>query len=122
MISAYYNGSVRKALLDVFPTIGLVKSKFWPKRVLSSHSLLFSPLLVAHSFNILFTAIWHDAKNRREFFQNFAIENRFDFLVAANWYSLTREKIMSAKVSPLLPYPHFKLIHYLGGSRGDTLS
>jgi hypothetical protein len=44
------------------------------------------------------TVIWQESKNRRNFFENYALENGFDPLIAANWYSLRRENIINALV------------------------
>jgi hypothetical protein len=61
--------------MDLFPDIGLDKSKFW---VQFRHSV-----------------------NRKKFFKNYAKANAFNPLNADQWYSQTREQIMSTKVSLL---------------------
>eukprot|EP00026_Physarum_polycephalum_P006606 Phypoly_transcript_06655.p1 GENE.Phypoly_transcript_06655~~Phypoly_transcript_06655.p1 ORF type:complete len:580 (+),score=87.68 Phypoly_transcript_06655:116-1741(+) len=60
-----YNGSLARALLDVFPDIGLDKS----------------------SFKFLQITHWSDVENRRRFFLDFSRKLGFDPLVAKNWYS-----------------------------------
>jgi hypothetical protein len=44
--------------------------------------------------------LWQDAKNRKEFFEKFALTNSFDPLLAENWYQQSPEKILSVKVFP----------------------
>jgi len=68
-----YNKSIGRALLDLFPDIGLEESKFTLNR------------------------IWRDANTRRTFFEECARENHFDPLVAKNWYSQSLREIILAK-------------------------
>lgn len=77
----YHEGSLSKALIDLFPDIRFDKSKFWIQ--------------------------FHHSANRKKFFKNYALLHHFDPLVKENWYLLTREKILSVKVSlfPFLPMP-----------------
>lgn len=44
-------------------------------------------------------ARWSEAENRRIFFMNFAKDNNFDALNTNEWYSQSRDKIMSTKVN-----------------------
>ena len=41
---------------------------------------------------------WVKIENRRHFFDHFAAVNKFDPLVPANWYSISRERFLRAKV------------------------
>jgi len=47
---------------------------------------------------ILLTDLWHDPKNRRKFFENYAKVNGFDPLNPNKWHSLPKEKILIVKV------------------------
>lgn len=47
---------------------------------------------------ILFAASWRSVKNRRQFFENYAVKNGFDFLNADAWYSQSRTNILSTEV------------------------
>jgi len=69
----YYNNSVSRALKDVFPNIGLKKSKLTDR------------------------FLWYDVENRRKFFERYAKQNKFDYSVPENWYLQSREKIMAVK-------------------------
>lgn len=69
----YHNYSVQKALLDLFPNIGLNKTKFDCP------------------------TIWQDRNNRKQFFEIYANENKFNSQDPNNWYSQSRNKIFSAK-------------------------
>jgi len=46
-------------------------------------------------FPDFFNDFWYSASNRRKFFEDFALENRFDPLIAANWYSVKKSDILS---------------------------
>jgi hypothetical protein len=48
--------------------------------------------------NDTFLGSWHDKKRRRKFFENFALENGFDFTKAENWYSQNIDNIAQKKV------------------------
>eukprot|EP00026_Physarum_polycephalum_P003118 Phypoly_transcript_03127.p1 GENE.Phypoly_transcript_03127~~Phypoly_transcript_03127.p1 ORF type:complete len:674 (+),score=87.16 Phypoly_transcript_03127:242-2263(+) len=63
-----HNKNIRRALIDLFPNIGLDKPHFWDK---------------AHE-----AVDWHEPKRRREFFENFAKKNHFNPFQAENWYPL----------------------------------
>eukprot|EP00026_Physarum_polycephalum_P001724 Phypoly_transcript_01726.p1 GENE.Phypoly_transcript_01726~~Phypoly_transcript_01726.p1 ORF type:complete len:978 (+),score=124.21 Phypoly_transcript_01726:128-3061(+) len=81
-VLAYYNDSVSKALVYLFPDIGLDPSKF------------------ADYSNR------NNTENRKRFFELYAKENGFNPLVAHNWYLQTREKIMSSKGAHSVVYHH----------------
>eukprot|EP00026_Physarum_polycephalum_P000503 Phypoly_transcript_00504.p2 GENE.Phypoly_transcript_00504~~Phypoly_transcript_00504.p2 ORF type:complete len:477 (+),score=71.61 Phypoly_transcript_00504:1867-3297(+) len=67
-----HNNSVVHTLMDLFPEIGLVAAGFQETD-------------------------WQNPKNRRNFFEEYAKENRFDARVAENWYMRTRKQIESKK-------------------------
>eukprot|EP00026_Physarum_polycephalum_P000389 Phypoly_transcript_00389.p1 GENE.Phypoly_transcript_00389~~Phypoly_transcript_00389.p1 ORF type:complete len:1231 (+),score=194.32 Phypoly_transcript_00389:52-3744(+) len=81
-VLAHYSGIVR-ALMDIFPEIGLDESKF--PHVPNRH--------------------WLELGNRRKVFENFAKENRFDPLVPNNWYKVPKETLLAKKgVASILSY------------------
>jgi len=84
-----YQGSVIKALLHLFPNVGLEEKQF---------------TIVPHKH-------WLDPKNRRRFFESYAKEKEFDFLVADNWYSTTTEEVLNAKEPGAS-----SVVKYYGGS------
>jgi len=71
-VISYHKGSLAKTLIDLFPGIGLDKSRFSSKR-------------------------WGDSVNRRKFFENYARENGFDPLEPENWYAQPTSKILAVK-------------------------
>eukprot|EP00026_Physarum_polycephalum_P003383 Phypoly_transcript_03394.p1 GENE.Phypoly_transcript_03394~~Phypoly_transcript_03394.p1 ORF type:complete len:728 (+),score=54.40 Phypoly_transcript_03394:224-2407(+) len=73
MIKFFYNGSIAKALQELFPKVVFDPSKF------KKHPL------------------WYNAKNRRKFFEEYARENKFDPLNPKNWYIQQRKKIEAKK-------------------------
>eukprot|EP00026_Physarum_polycephalum_P001892 Phypoly_transcript_01895.p1 GENE.Phypoly_transcript_01895~~Phypoly_transcript_01895.p1 ORF type:complete len:897 (+),score=113.58 Phypoly_transcript_01895:334-3024(+) len=76
----YYKGSLTKALLDLFPNIGLEPSLFGISK-------------------------WKEKENRKQWFVEFASRSGFDPLVLSNWNSLPLPQILSAKdASAVLRY------------------
>jgi len=81
-----YQGSWVKALLHVYPEIGLNTYKF--RNLPKNH--------------------WANIENRRQFFDHFAVVNKFDPLVPSNWYSISKEKFLRMKLAASV------LHHYRG--------
>eukprot|EP00026_Physarum_polycephalum_P010399 Phypoly_transcript_10562.p1 GENE.Phypoly_transcript_10562~~Phypoly_transcript_10562.p1 ORF type:complete len:418 (+),score=65.52 Phypoly_transcript_10562:189-1256(+) len=79
----YHRNSLASALMDLFPSIGLDKSKFLPSHV-----------------------FWRLPSNRRNFFVNFAKDNRFNPGNPDNWYAQSRQKIMETKGAQMVLYYH----------------
>ena len=101
----YYKFSVAAALLDLFPNIGLTKSKFMCMFFLFffffySHSFIYTSFLFFNYCNAVF---WRDSNNRRRFFEEYAKEEGFNPLIAADWYTQTLDKLMLNKVSQFSP-------------------
>jgi hypothetical protein len=71
----YHNNNITKALVDLFPNIGLDPAKF------------------------IYVSYWDKSENRRIFFENYAKKYDFDPLVPKNWYSQPRNKLMAVVVS-----------------------
>eukprot|EP00026_Physarum_polycephalum_P000813 Phypoly_transcript_00814.p1 GENE.Phypoly_transcript_00814~~Phypoly_transcript_00814.p1 ORF type:complete len:797 (+),score=105.00 Phypoly_transcript_00814:1557-3947(+) len=67
----YYNLSISRALISLFPEIGLNKSKKWE--------------------------FWLESAKIRRIFENYAKEQGFDPLVATNWYEQPKSKLMGMK-------------------------
>eukprot|EP00026_Physarum_polycephalum_P003956 Phypoly_transcript_03973.p1 GENE.Phypoly_transcript_03973~~Phypoly_transcript_03973.p1 ORF type:complete len:646 (+),score=59.16 Phypoly_transcript_03973:3-1940(+) len=72
LVLSYYRGSIPRALVDLFPDIGLDIKKFRPE---------FSSRM--------------STSERRKIFEIYARQNKFDPLVPANWYTQPRKKILS---------------------------
>jgi len=81
LVANYHGGSILTALMDLFPDIGLDKSRFG-KAVWSK---------------------WADAKQRRAFFVRYAKENGFDPLNPEDWYSQSLSNIIK-KGSQVIRY------------------
>lgn len=70
---SFHNNNHRRAILQLFPNIGLEDSREF---------------------------MWGNPKDRREFFDKFAKEiKRFDPLIAENWYDASLTEICSQKVN-----------------------
>lgn len=82
------------ALLDLYPDIGLEEHKF--------NTSIYLSLLTKRKFTKIFKGkthkYWNDAANRRKVFDRIAQENGFDPLIPENWYSISRNFIISQKV------------------------
>eukprot|EP00026_Physarum_polycephalum_P003660 Phypoly_transcript_03673.p1 GENE.Phypoly_transcript_03673~~Phypoly_transcript_03673.p1 ORF type:complete len:675 (+),score=95.36 Phypoly_transcript_03673:213-2237(+) len=87
----WYGGSFTRALMHVYPDIGLERKKF------------------AH----LPSGHWSDRANRKQFFDAFARENHFDPLVSENWYSVSRQAVLSKPGSSVLEYYDRSLVKAL---------
>eukprot|EP00026_Physarum_polycephalum_P003134 Phypoly_transcript_03143.p1 GENE.Phypoly_transcript_03143~~Phypoly_transcript_03143.p1 ORF type:complete len:818 (+),score=151.04 Phypoly_transcript_03143:58-2511(+) len=77
LLAEYYNGSLIKALMSVYPNIGLKETHF--QQTLRSY--------------------WHNPDHKRQFFDEFAKSRDFDPLVPENWYSIQRSDIDELKGS-----------------------
>eukprot|EP00026_Physarum_polycephalum_P001329 Phypoly_transcript_01330.p1 GENE.Phypoly_transcript_01330~~Phypoly_transcript_01330.p1 ORF type:complete len:878 (+),score=128.72 Phypoly_transcript_01330:456-3089(+) len=69
----HHGRSVSRSLLELFPDIGLEKTKFW------------------------LNGKWKDRNKRRDFFIEYAAEKGFDPLSAGNWYSVFYADLISRK-------------------------
>eukprot|EP00026_Physarum_polycephalum_P003286 Phypoly_transcript_03296.p1 GENE.Phypoly_transcript_03296~~Phypoly_transcript_03296.p1 ORF type:complete len:460 (+),score=53.46 Phypoly_transcript_03296:645-2024(+) len=67
--------SVVKALLSIYPSIGLDESKF----------------------TIMKKRYWDSPTNRKYFFDKFAAGRNFDPLLASNWYTVRQHEVMQQK-------------------------
>lgn len=91
----YYHGSnLAQALIDLFPNIGLDKSKLLAKCMIIIVFIISLIMLC-----LLDAGVWRDPKNRRAFFINYAEEHKFDPLIPKNWYLHPRDKIRNAQVT-----------------------
>eukprot|EP00026_Physarum_polycephalum_P001152 Phypoly_transcript_01153.p1 GENE.Phypoly_transcript_01153~~Phypoly_transcript_01153.p1 ORF type:complete len:800 (+),score=123.64 Phypoly_transcript_01153:87-2486(+) len=79
----FYGGSMVKALLTLYPDIGLEKRQFATTR-----------------------NFWQDPNHRRQFFDKLAEKKGFDPLIPDNWYSLSKEAIMNEKFGGAVIYHH----------------
>ena len=103
----HHDNSVAKALLDLFPNIGLDKSLLWTKTVKcmsSSCSLVVTLIffvglfLFADVYLITHISVWHEEAFRRKMFESYAKENGFDPLNAEMWHQQEKSKLMAMKV------------------------
>lgn len=79
-----------QALVSLFPEIDFDKVKMWAHGIF----FIFLLLLVINTYFKTFKA----SQNRRQFFEEFASENKFDPLINTNWYSVPLENIMRKQV------------------------
>lgn len=84
-ILSSYRGSVKRAIIDLFPEIGLDPSKF------TTLPCKFGVLFVAVAYCIV-DNYWFEMANRRKFLVDFAKHKGFDPLVPENWYPLLAEQ------------------------------
>jgi hypothetical protein len=93
-VISYYGNSVIKALLALFPNIGLNISKFTYVEGIPSPAS--PPLPSNYVFCCCFCI---DIVQERRFFVEIAEKHRFDPLNAENWYSRSLSNILKSKVS-----------------------
>ena len=79
-IIKHHNNSVARALIELFPKIGLEKTKFWVQSA--------STQLIA----------WRQEETRKKFFEKYAEVHSFDPNVAENWYLQHKKKILAFEV------------------------
>ena len=92
-MTAFHEGSIPKALIDLFPDIDLDES------LLRAQKCTLLPLLdiiISHLSLFLYLAVWKSPENRRNFFEKYAKQNGFDPLDPELWYSQTKENILAA--------------------------
>lgn len=99
----HYGGSISKALVDLFPDIGLQKNK-----LANLHSGRNSGLV--NYTNTITTAgaeqtctpirrnFFNNKFRRKQLFEQYAAENGFDPFIPANWYNQSRRKVMAHQV------------------------
>eukprot|EP00026_Physarum_polycephalum_P002873 Phypoly_transcript_02882.p1 GENE.Phypoly_transcript_02882~~Phypoly_transcript_02882.p1 ORF type:complete len:833 (+),score=72.23 Phypoly_transcript_02882:121-2619(+) len=75
----YHQNSASRALLDLFPDIGLNQDKLWPEK-LSQNTLML-----------------HVKAKSIQIFEKYARENRFDPLNPSAWVSQTKKRVLSNK-------------------------
>ena len=107
---SYHGKSIARALLELFPNIGLDKTKFVQRKSLLVHLspfLLFSSssLSLSSSFYLkllicssLHLGPWSDSNKRRKFFEDFAKSHGFSPLNPHTWYTISRNRILAQKV------------------------
>jgi hypothetical protein len=97
-VLAHFKGSLTKALIVLFPEIGLDKSKFMS---LPSITTFFSPYLYLRFVD----GYWKDIENRRQLLSAFACSKDKDPLSPKTWYNVDFNTFLSYKVT---------FIHMLG--------
>ena len=91
----HYSHNLSKALVDVYPTIGLKKSKLTIQCITLSLSLSPSHPSTCFSLFLIVIAVWC---NRRRFFEGYAEQRGFDPLSPQNWYLQSKRDILATKV------------------------
>lgn len=90
MLARHFSSSYIKAVLELYPNIGLDEAKF--NRAPSMSSRVFRCLL-----NYLLANYWTKA-NIKKFFNNFANARNFDPRDPSNWYQFTYRDITQSEV------------------------
>jgi len=88
----FYDCDFRKALVSVYPNIGLHVDRFLKEPAAAG------------------TKYWDDAKNRKKFFDDFAWHYGFDALVPDHWYMVSTEVVLKTEnVGAVLKYYRGKM-------------
>ena len=101
------------ALLNIFPEIGLVKKEFQsrPSKPITLQHISIHVFVLTFSLASLGN-YWSEESNRKNLFLAFAREQKFDPLIAQNWYSASRQAFTRFKVSASSP-PSALAVHLL---------
>lgn len=87
-IVSYYKGSFKKAIMGLFPEIGLDPTLF---SSVPGILLSIKKIIINHSCHIdvilLIVNYWSDVGNRRKYLEKLAIKKGFDPLSPLGWYS-----------------------------------
>lgn len=78
--------------MDLFPDIGLEKSKIWAYCMSIFPSFIHFHCFSFHSFE------GHNIKNRKAFFNNYAEAHKFDPSEADHWYKQYKDDIYNFEV------------------------
>ena len=103
------HGSYVKALFDVFPNIGLIRSRFKSKLPSMQTKMKHQQAIDKEQHKVtryrriaetklLIGKYWDDTKNQRSFMMSFAQDKGFDPLVPTNWYSVSTESFLALRV------------------------
>ena len=118
VVLKFHSGSLSKALLALFPEIGLDETRFRiNRRMCHSPVILFIAFLIisnSTTHNLISANFWQNSKNRRSFFEDFASRSTFDPLVVRNWYRVGYNDITACKVL-LIPFSSY-LFKYLSAT------
>ena len=111
-VLAYHQGSISKALKDLFPHITFEPSRL--KNYGNSSSPLRSAVsLVIKTSTAAKVVMQQEHEKRKKWMENYAKERGFDPHAPENWYSETIAKISSVKVLFLSPSSSFSLLSSL---------
>lgn len=87
----YYEGDLGKALVHLFPEIGLDEKKFDTVYRMCSFFITVPVLIIEGNQ-------WKVVANRRVLFEKIANLSGFDPLVPRNWYNMTIDALLKFKV------------------------
>lgn len=103
ILNELYDGSLPKALQQIFPDIGLNEKLF---NALPGTSFT--------AFDVESNAFegryWRNPAHRREFFEKIAKDEAFDPLIPSNWYMFSNDKIRSYQVLHMRSHMHVRFL------------
>ena len=109
-------GGYPKMIATLFPSIHFDETKFMlfpgftigrKKPNLSLYLHLFYSLQFHLFLSLYSVGFWTNVDNRKKFLEDFAKKNRFDPLIAENWYKIRTKQFRAMKVLFLSPFPPF---------------
>eukprot|EP00026_Physarum_polycephalum_P001681 Phypoly_transcript_01683.p1 GENE.Phypoly_transcript_01683~~Phypoly_transcript_01683.p1 ORF type:complete len:579 (-),score=69.05 Phypoly_transcript_01683:50-1786(-) len=127
ILRRYYGGSLKRGLLDMFPDIGLEESKFASRHNFKVRRRKMMPGTqkypkiridledVFPDLKSVPVGHWKSVENRRAVFIAVAQRQKFDPLVASNWYSVSHSSLrhLSIITSPVRVYYGGSLVEAL---------
>lgn len=116
-VLAYHDSSLPQALLDLFPNIGIDRSKFATQQGIVKLLCLII-LIIINTKNYV---AWMNSTNRRQFFIDYAKDHHFDAFNPDNWYIQPRQQIMASKVQiDYNDYNNWLLMSLIIGCKDNT--
>lgn len=98
----HYGGSFIKALMDVYPNIGLDITQF---TIMPSNTFIIGSLHLILIIIIIYSeGFWKARDHLLSFFNHYARMKGFDPSIASHWYNTSKESIKSLKVCIIINY------------------
>lgn len=95
---AFYSGSMVNAAIDLFPEIGLDRSKF-----AQLPSMIIICVVICYiRLKMFVEGFWQEMGNRRKYLEDYAKEKGFNPLNPDPWYSVSLADFMSYKARDIL--------------------
>jgi len=100
-VAHHHNGSIAQALLDIFPNIGLNRTKLLELE--TNKRKLFHDIARENVF-------WQEPQTRRTFLEKYANENQFNFFSLSDWVSHQNDILSVKGITQLLHFHNGNIV------------